>query len=83
MDIAAGLTLFAKLCDWLKAYGEIGFEAALIHANELEVNPTLQQNLGRKKNRILPAQQQRPQGTVSISLLIMIGLLRSLMDSLL
>ncbi|XP_065667637.1 uncharacterized protein LOC101237043 isoform X2 [Hydra vulgaris] len=43
IDIAAGLTSFEKLFDWLKTYRETGFVAALIDAkelaNELEVEP--------------------------------------------
>ncbi|XP_004206394.2 uncharacterized protein LOC101241485 [Hydra vulgaris] len=56
IDIAAGLTSFEKLFDWLKTYRETGFVAALIDAkelaNELEVEPIFQQKRCYKKKKM-------------------------------
>ncbi|XP_004205865.3 uncharacterized protein LOC101239811 [Hydra vulgaris] len=56
IDIAAGLTSFEKLFDWLKKYQETGFVAALIDAkelaNELEVEPIFQQKRCYKKKKM-------------------------------
>ncbi|XP_065681425.1 uncharacterized protein LOC101241746 [Hydra vulgaris] len=56
IDIAAGLTFFEKLFDWLKTYRETGFVAALIDAkelaNELEVEPIFQQKRCYKKKKM-------------------------------
>ncbi|XP_065642774.1 uncharacterized protein LOC136074389 [Hydra vulgaris] len=53
IDIAARLTSFEKLFDWLKTYRETGFLAALIDAkelaNELDVEPIFQQKRCYKK----------------------------------
>ena len=43
MDVAAGLSSFQNLCNWLKTYREKGFDEALIDASEfakdVEVEP--------------------------------------------
>jgi len=56
MDITTGLTSFERLCEWLRAYRERGFEDVLIDANELatelEVGSTFQHKLARKKKRM-------------------------------
>lgn len=58
MDVAAGLSSFQKLCNWLKTYREKGFDEALIDANELakdlEVEPVFKTRSKRlcKKRRL-------------------------------
>lgn len=39
MDVATGLSLFQKLCNWLKTYREKGFDEALIDVSDLAKDP--------------------------------------------